>query len=551
MIFAAAISLMLLASGASAFSPPPHAAAKDPILTASLEVGAAVGVLTPDSWSVDAQVTNPNALRVDPSVGQYLNASGNGGIGFVRYGAGADECNETTNQFYNSSGVVISGCPNNVTAIKDWCDSLTPTCRTVLDLPGENNNSAEDAAIVRDIVDTKGFLPTYFAIGNEPESWTHYGEPWTSWRTTDHSTPTPLDYAWDVHDAIAAIRGVDPDAQFVGIEADGSFDVSYPTAVLQLNAPNISAMAVHLYPHAPGTFGGAESLPLYLEGLYVSSPGLPSPAAAYEKFRATVTAACANCSRIVVQVGEFNSGPAQGPPPNENMEYAGAVYLAAGAVELLDAGAPIIEVYKLQGGQNPCDDCLMNSTAGDALDPQGQFLEEFPPMLGGGAILNSTVVSSATNLWATTVSRAGNTSLLFVNANVTAPSVVLNLTGSLIPTGHLVRIRTWTSTGPIETTTALMPTSISVPSLGILAINETPNASTIPPSNTTSPGGTSGTRFASLQITQVAGLGVAVVGAVLLVQRAEIRFSPKYRWVPPWAPGLALLGAGIVLLLAG
>src|SRR5208282_2842274 len=179
--------------------------------------------------------------------------------------------------------------------------------------------------------------------------------------------------------------------------------------------------------------------------------------------------ACATCGDITIQVGEFNGGPASGPTSIENMGFPGAIFLAAGEIQFLNVGVSPVQVFKLQGGSNPCNDCLMNSSAQDAIDPQGEFLEQFPPLLGGGTVTNTAVVSSVSNLWATTVSRPGVTSLLFVNANLTNPSVNLDLSPSFTA-GQTATVRMWTGPTGVTTQREVLSTSLSIPSLSIVLI---------------------------------------------------------------------------------
>jgi hypothetical protein len=386
----------------------------------------------------------------------------------VRYGEGDDECNVTSNTGWAagaSGGVVTGGCGYSIPSFKAWCYSTTPHCLSIIDLAGENNNSLEDANMANYIVHTVGFQPTYFSIGNEPSGWCYYGLPWTAWVSgAPCRQPTPLAYAWDVKNAITAVKAVDPSAQFIGIEEAWCPDSSYIPAVAKLDGNSIAAIACHAYPGpiwAPTTaqyFDPLDSAKNNLEYYYA-------------EVRAHITGLCSSCSTMPIQIGEYNGGPSTGTPAAQDREYDGSVFVAASVAQALDVGYSSFQYFNLQGGSG-CIYCLLNSK--NVESPAAILYSKVLTSLGSGDAYDTTVSSSLyTNLWATLVynptTAAG--SLLFVNANLTN-TVSFALPSPYLTAGASGTVISWnsSSTYPVTTAYASLPSQFSVPPLSTFLV---------------------------------------------------------------------------------
>jgi hypothetical protein len=455
-----AAALMLPLSGASTASSAIHPATASEPITATLNVGGSSTLLNRAFLGV-------NGGTDDSAVGTYLNSTS---IGFVRT-VGMDSCNVTTDTGWVAGvtgGIAIpNGCPVDIATFAAWCDSLTPHCESDVGLPGENNNSAEDAADARYIVDTLGFQPTYWSFGNEPISWTHYGIPWTHWKLTDDSVPTGLAYAVDVRNAIVAVRAVDPPAQFVGIQSYWCPDTTYTDPVAAIDGGAIDAMACHVY-----TNDGTSSP---TTGQYFASlMGASNITSNYDALRQHIRGLCSTCGSLPIQISEFQGGPFGSPAPQDR-EFDGAIWLAASLVQALDAGIPSVQLYEL-GGQSPCGFCILN----DKYVPDAQgvlYSGVLSDLQRGLSVYNVSVASHDTNLWATILhgTDPNHTQILFVNANVTHAETLGMATG-FFGANQPGTVISWndSSTQPVTTRYTEMPYKISVPALSLVLITVTP-----------------------------------------------------------------------------
>ncbi len=454
----------------------PSSAGPPAKITAQLDPVGWVGPFPAHFWAVSSHTAEPTGLISDPTVQTLLNASP---IRFLRDGGGADLCDPITNTAYAANGSISGGCDYDVAALKAFCTSTAPTCSSILQLPGENNNSAEDAAIADWEVHTVGFQPTYFAIGNEPSLWTDYGIPWTSWNASDNSTPTPIAYALDVRNAIAAVRAVDPGARFVGIEAATPHAASWFTTLMEVDGPNLSAIAYHLYPSGAGTNEPTASQ------LYAELKGGSNISVTYDLVRQSVQSACA-CAGPQIQIGEYNAGPVEaqaGIYPPLDAQYPNAVFIAASIDQALEAGVPVLTFFDLQSGISSFDFGMLNSM--NELSPVAQLYETVLHDFAGAAVENLTVAGSP-NTWAaalvTNHTTGRQVSVLISNPQV-ATEVVLNVSRLFGPGTEATTISWSPSTaGPTTTYDARIGPNVTLPPQGILLIN-----ATLPLANGTGP----------------------------------------------------------------
>ncbi|MCI4318968.1 MAG: hypothetical protein L3K23_02405 [Thermoplasmata archaeon] len=421
--------------------------------------GRSVGSVPADFWSLVAQTASRQGFLTNPDVGQFVNASP---FGWFRYGQQNDQCNISSNQMYGDNGQVVSGCGFDLSSFKDWCASRAAGCHTFLDLPGENNNSVEDAVIAKWIVHTVGFQPDYWSIGNEPQLWKHYGKPWGQWATTDHRAPTPLAYAFDVKAAIAAVKKVDPGAKFIGIQADCECSPTWFKAIVQVNGPNLSAIAYHTYPST--YLQTSETLAQYYAPLASTSNITTS----YATVRADIAGKCGGCATLPIFVGEFNSGPGWSPS-NWGGSYANAVFLAASTIQALEARVAMLSIFNLQTySTTSYGYSLMNGSS--ALAPPGVLYTSVLRHLVGGTIETAPIKTTLGNVWALREVNGLKESLFVVNANLGHP-LSLSL-GTILP---LLIPATSYSWGPGQSTptaaSGLSSSSVKVPSQGILLLN--------------------------------------------------------------------------------
>ncbi|MCI4336240.1 MAG: PKD domain-containing protein [Thermoplasmata archaeon] len=426
--------------------------------TGKLVTAGVVATTSGSFWSVDAQTSCATCIESNQSVKNYLASTP---FTWVRYGQGIDSCNISAARSYSSSGVASTGCGFNMTSLKSWCDSTTPHCHTIISLPGENNNSREDAAIAKWIVRTVGIQPDYWSIGNEPTGWTHYGLPWTSWKTTDAASASPLAYAFDVKVAITAVSAVDPGAKFLGIEAACSCNTLWFQDVAHIDGASLAGIAVHNYPSSGST---TETLAKFYAPLSTSSNITNSVATV----RSALAGQCTACGTLPIFVNEYNAGPGWAPS-NYGGTYANAVFLAASVTQALTSNVSQMTVFNLESSSSSgYGFALLNSHGSPG--PTGTLYSGLLRHLAGGTVTAAHVSTTLTGVWAVATTNASMESILVVNANLTHPlalSLGLGLLSRLTATRY-----EWNSTlaAPRELVGTLAGTYL-VPSQGILLVS--------------------------------------------------------------------------------
>jgi len=197
------------AIAASGSSHPPLTPSTSPLVD-NVSVGnQTVGDLAP-IWGTD--------LRPEYAAGAGLTTEIPGTpIEYFRWPEGtlADRFNMSTGVVYSPSSVA----PTNESDFVNWCGSVG--CHAILQLPVEINNPSMAAWEVDYTEHQLGFHPDYWEIGNEPGLWTHFNIPWAHWSGSKTSTVSPQTYAAVVQAYIAAMRGVDPTIQVVGLPGTG------------------------------------------------------------------------------------------------------------------------------------------------------------------------------------------------------------------------------------------------------------------------------------------------------------------------------------------
>jgi hypothetical protein len=431
------------------------------LVNATLRGGPTIAHTASTFFGLVAPTAQPNGIATNRGVGVFLNSTP-----FVSfsYTEDSDQCNITTNTLWSSNGVPSGGCPLDVAAFKAWCTSRGASCVSIIDLPGENNNTGEDVNMANYIVHTVGFQPTYWALGDEPELWTHYGIPWSQWRSTDATNATMVAYSVELRTVIAAVRAVDPAGKWIGVQSDcGQCSLNYIKTVARIDGTRIAAMAFHTYPSERLT---NVSLAQFFRPLY----GHTNISTSYTRIRADIANQCPNCSTMPIFITEYNSGPGWGPT-NFAGSYPNAAFLAASEIQALRANVSMLTIYALQGTGPGFDWVMMNGT--DALGPQGVLYGSLLEKMAIGTVEGVTIRSTAKNLWGVITYHGPEKTFLFVNANVTH-SVDLTLGGALkMLNGTLATVSTWQSgqASPVTITVSALSRGYVVPVGGILMID--------------------------------------------------------------------------------
>ncbi|MGD0257820.1 MAG: hypothetical protein ABSB90_08095 [Thermoplasmata archaeon] len=293
---------------------------------------------TPYFWAVDISGSTNVASSHQAAL---LNATP---IRTLRYGDDAtDQSNWSNGCFYNGNSE-CSAPEENATSFGTLCRWLHDQC--VLGVPAEINNVTTTMSILHWLAGQTSWTPNCWAIGNEPQDWTHFNIPWDEWSAKDDSQPTAAQFAADAANLTAAIRHAYPNACIVGIEnnANPKRTESW-TSALASGDPNASAVAIHSYPD------------LQCTGPLLSLTNLTSLARQYRS-------AVAVSGGLPVYTHEFNIGlkgsgpkecPALGTPTD-------AVFVSANIAQALEVGMPQFAYYRFDCSSTP--DCMFDAATG-------------------------------------------------------------------------------------------------------------------------------------------------------------------------------------------
>jgi hypothetical protein len=405
-VVAAVLVIVPLELGHTSSSPSP-APPRYPTLGASLGgVNGSAVPLTPSLLGVNLRAD----VAFPPASQAALNSTG---VRFARWPGGGDGdrldplADDDRGLIYNDSGVAA---PANTTFAQfvDWCRSVA--CQSIVTLPGEVDNASNALAIVNYSERSLDFRPTYWEIGNEPALWTHFGIPWNQWSKAQTLSPTPVGYAQLVQQYVRAIHTVDPTTGIIGIAGIGPSSVSQSTWItdtVEVNGPNLSAIAIHVYPAGPGyppndtidwfsTLHGHSALPYRVPNALL-----------------TVASACATC-HISLLVDEFQTGTLLTSANSLSGGYL-AAYIGAELVQVLPLPLASLDYYDFQSN-TPGAWLDQKGTASASFDLYQALLSDFGDYgqqlnvtSSGGGLLVAEGGTSATSL--------GN--LLLVNTNAT------------------------------------------------------------------------------------------------------------------------------------
>jgi hypothetical protein len=349
----------------------------------------------------------------------------------LRFGAAwADETNWSSGRMYlgtSASANVSVNATNNVTDFATLCKQL-PTDRCYLTVPAEIDSISTLGYEVHWLEVTTNWHPTCWAIGNEPQSWKHFDQPWATWRSGNNdSTPNGTQYAQVVHAYTDYFRSLNSTACIVGLESDSDLaETGWFVHNVTTVQPNITEVAIHDYPdgHCPPP----HSPPLTLTNLTQVQYD-------YSK-EAVQNIPVAYRSKIAVDIHEFNIGLATpGGVCRYDSTSTDSVFTSAVIAQALASGDPQFTFFRFDCFGR---DCMINSThLNDS--PVFYDYEDVLSHMDISRIYNVTASSATVGTWVVLgASDSGlSQSLLIVNANQ-SNSENVNLT-TTVPAG-------WTAT---------------------------------------------------------------------------------------------------------
>jgi len=310
------------------------------------------------------------------------------------------------------------------------CEAIA--CHAILTVPGENDNpwfAAYEVAYTEQVLH---FHPAYWEVGNEPSRWLHFGKNWQQWNYTDFSNATPSTYAHEVHAYIAAMKAVDPSIRIIGLPGVGhGFRPDWPwlDPTIQLNGPNLSAVAIHVYPAGNGP--PTASVPQFFATLTNPATNVVTRIVEDQKAVAAeeTNISCTTCS-IQFLVDEFGAGTRLSNWQPYMHSYAEIPYIAAELLMMSETNVSNADLFELRSGYNGS---LFNGVGLpfplDSL--YDQILPHYDPIP-----LTTTVAGTQKGVFAGASESAGSNSLtlLAVNANTTQ-GVQVNVAGNVFPRG--------------------------------------------------------------------------------------------------------------------
>lgn len=450
----------------------------DGSITGTLSIGPFVAHPYEGFWSV----VIPGTFRLNSSLAALFNATP---FVLIRYGAEIDASNVSNGCTYSNDGVCGS-LNESIPDFATFCGWVH--CLSVLGVPGEPNDAGLAALTVRYVERTIGFDPTFWSIGNEPEAWTHFGEPFADWRTSDHATPNGSQYGEMVANVSRAIDSVDPNARIIGDQdAQSGHVLQYLRNVSRQSAASVSAVAFHSYPGANG--------PAHPTVASFLSPGNVGRTAGYlATDRSDYDSACGCFAPIMV--GEFNGALGSGSYAPELQGYADVPMVAATAAQMLTDNASIFSFFAFSGDQ-PFDLVSSeNGTTSPTYALYADLLRELPM----GTTEAASVTTSLPGVFAVQESdNLSQSGLLVVNTNTTTDLTLSigswfgNESGEILLDTPALGVET------SVVSSGSAPTNVTVPAEGVALMLKGPT--TLPPKGngsggsigTNPPGGTSPT----------------------------------------------------------
>jgi hypothetical protein len=374
-------------------------------------------------------------------------------------GTAGDGFNYTSGMLTNATGVAAPA-DENLTEFVAWC--RTVNCSPILELPGEIDAPATAAYYVAYTESTFGLHPVAWEIGNEPALWTHFGLPWNDWNASQLLTPTPLQYARVVQAYVVAIHAVDPTAPILGLPGvgTGAFqETSWLNATIAVNGPNISGVAIHVYPAGAGP-GSSATLSEYLEN--ASGPSSLGP-----RIAADEAAISEGRPGLPLYITELGTSLASGSFAPFLYSFPSVPFLAS---ELVTAALSGVASADLSQVQTPHGGTWADGNGN--VHPLLTLYTELLPQLGSSAFpVSLTPAVPGLFAMATSSSPGGPVELFVVNANSTT-DVVLDLAGAGLNASAGATRWSWNSSTstPIVVTLPSAPATWNVPDVSVLLV---------------------------------------------------------------------------------
>jgi len=396
-------------------------------------------------------------------------------------GSTGDDYDPINNTLHNPLNGSVTAAPTSEAQFVSFCHTLN--CSAIVEVPGEIDNPQYAAQIVNYTENTLHFHPAFWEIGNEPELWRHWGVPWSQWPASG-PVVGPFEFAHEVQAYINAMRAIDPAIHVLGVTSTGRANGPWPVtdwtnATVEVNGPNLSGVAVHIYPAGPKTVPQHSNLNMFY-GALNGPGGLPSRV---ESIRAGVRASLAqNWSSdpglsVPVFVTEIGTALAHHQFGQYAINFGGALGLAAMMTQAMALNVTNLDLFgAVMNTNNSWFD--LNGTERPDYEAYSQLFTHLGPVAYPVTLpgFNSTLFGIAT-----IDPNDGNRSdLLVVNANTTT---AVNYTPKMAGPAPDSTVHFWYWNGTVQpgtthrnTTwvTASTPTPLSMDLPGLPAVQEIP-----------------------------------------------------------------------------
>jgi Cellulase (glycosyl hydrolase family 5) len=368
----------------------------------------------------------------------------------IRYGQGGESCDVVNDTFYQD-GKVDGACPFSIPALKQWCYSTDPHCEWYVGLPAEINSPSYAGYEANWLVNTLHFTPTYWSIGNEPESYANWNCAWNKWATCT-GTPTAGQWASEVLAYAKAIRAVAPNAKIIGIQAVGWYSTFIPKLAASPAAKYLYAIAFHDYP--PPTVTGTAAYLSLLDSQYSATREI-------DEVRSIITAANSSLANLPIFIGEFNGGPCPIPSPLDQ-EFPNVLLFMGTVVQALRANLAELDYFAL------ANDGFSLVGTNYVPNPTGVWMKEMKSVRMGDAY-NISISGNVANVWSVEWVDGTSDTVMVVNAN-TVDQLSLSV-GSSFAVGSSGHTVFWDGSGKGPTVSATTLTQFyAVPPDSILLI---------------------------------------------------------------------------------
>ena len=328
-------------------------------------------------------------------------------------------------------------------------------CHAIMQLPGEIDSPATAAYDASYVVHTLDYQPAYWEIGNAPSGWTHFGVPWSEWKSKKGPTVTPEDFANEVHAYIAAVLKVDSSAKFLALGA-GMGTPDYAKAwveeLVSVDGHQISGITVHSYIQGGPSKPTDAELLANLRGSY----SLPDQVTATESY---IKAACSSCTNVGVFVSEINAAEDDG---YEGLlsGFAGTLYIAAEITQGLSLQVPNMDWF--------CYDCdYPGAWSNHSLEFRQQYylFSDLATQLKTETL--PTTVTGPSTFYAISTYNSGGLSLLMVNVGSSSVSANIAQSGFILDRAGVTEY-SWVNGAKLPTKTSVsLSSTVTVPGMSI------------------------------------------------------------------------------------